>query len=97
MIKNLCCSPFDLLPSQQKKMEKKWVKTEEMLEALRSEADTEQQYCHYLGGMLRSTHWLEYSSKRQKFGDSTNWFDYTWFTESEFLEVYANQWWMREV
>ena len=78
-------------------MEKKWVKTEDMLEALRSEADTEQQYCHYLGGMLRSTHWLEYSSKRQKFGDSTNWFDYTWFTESEFLEVYANQWWMREV
>ena len=49
-------------------MEKKWVKTEEMLEALRSEADTEQQYCHYLGGMLRSTHWLEYSSKRQKLG-----------------------------
>ena len=45
-------------------MEKKWIKTEQMLEALKSEPNVEQQYCHYLGGILRSTHWLEYSSKK---------------------------------
>ena len=51
-------------------MEKKWIKTEQMLEVLKGEPDVEQQYCHYLGGILRSTHWLEYSSKRKKIGDS---------------------------
>ena len=51
-------------------MEKKWIKTEQM---------------------------LEYSSKRKKIGDSTNWFDYTWYTESEFLEIHAGEWWMREI
>ena len=40
-------------------MEKKWIKTEQMLEMLKGEPDVEQQYCHYLGGILRSTHWLE--------------------------------------
>ena len=40
-------------------MEKKWIKTEQMLEVLKGEPDVEQQYCHYLGGILRSTHWLE--------------------------------------
>ena len=92
---------FVCLPSisylRSKKMEKKWLKTEQMLDALKGEPNVEQQYCHYLGGILRSTHWLEYSSKREKYGDSTNWFDYTWYTESEFLEVHANEWWMREV
>ncbi len=37
-------------------MEQKWIKTEQILETLRKEPDTEQQYCHYLGGILRSTH-----------------------------------------
>ena len=60
-----------------KKMEKKWLKTEQMLDALKGEPNVEQQ--------------------REKYGDSTNWFDYTWYTESEFLEVHANEWWMREV
>ena len=63
-------------------MEKKWIKTEKMLEVLKSEPNVEQQYCHYLGGILRSTHWLEYSSKKREIGDSTNWFEYTWYTES---------------
>ena len=31
-------------------MEKKWIKTEQMLEGLKGEPDVEQQYCHYLGG-----------------------------------------------
>ena len=47
-------------------MEKKWIKTELLLETLKMEPDTEQQYCHNLGGCLRSTHWLEYSSKKNK-------------------------------
>ena len=78
-------------------MEKKWIKTKQMLEMLKGEPDVEQQYCHYLGGILRSTHWLEYSSMKKKVGDSTNWFDYTWYTESEFLEIHAGEWWMREI
>ena len=77
-------------------MEKKWIKTERMLETLKMEPDTEQQYCHCLGGCLRSTHWLEYSPKKNKYGDSTNWFDYSWYTEAEFVEIYAGHWWMRE-
>ena len=48
-------------------MEKKWIKTEQMLEVLK------------------------------KIGDSTNWFDYTWYTESEFMEIHAGEWWMREI
>ena len=68
-----------------------------MLKVLKAEPDVEQQYCYYLGGILRSTHWLEYSSNRKQYGDSTNWFDYTWYTESEFLEIHANEWWMREI
>ena len=30
------------------------------------------------------------------YGESTNWFDYTWYTEAEFLEIHAGEWWMRE-
>ena len=76
--------------------EKRWITTEQMLEALKNDPDTEQQYCRYLGKHLRSTHWLEYSSKKNKYGDSTNWFDYTWYTEAEFVEMHAGNLWMRE-
>ena len=77
-------------------MEKKWIKTEQMLEVLKSEPNVEQQYCHYLGGILRSTHWLEYSSTKNLYGDSTNWDDYTWYSESEFLEIHAGEWWKKK-
>ena len=76
--------------------EKKWITTEQMLQTLKNDPDNEQQYCHYLGGCLRSTHWLEYSSKKNKYGDSTNWVDYTWYSEVEFLDIHAGEWWMRE-
>ena len=76
--------------------EKKWITTEQMLQALKNDPDNEQQYCHYLGGCLRSTHWLEYSSKKNKYGDSTDWVDYTWYSEVEFLDIHAGEWWMRE-
>jgi hypothetical protein len=39
--------------------EKKWITTEQMLEALRNNPNNEQQYTHYLGGILRSTHGQE--------------------------------------
>ncbi len=78
-------------------MEQKWIKTEQMLETLRNEPDTEQQYCHHLGGILRSTHWLKYDPKKKEFGDSSDWFGYTWYSEDEFMNIHADEWWMREV
>ena len=77
-------------------MEKKWIRTEQMLEVLKSEPDVEQQYCHALGGILRSTHWLQYSSEKDMYGDSMDWDEYTWYSEAEFLAVHAHEWWMRE-
>ncbi len=68
-----------------------------MLNELKKEPDTEQQYAHTLGGYLCTTHWLEYSSDKNLFGDSMNWFDYEWYTEAEFLEYFAGEWWMREI
>ncbi len=76
--------------------EKKWITTEQMLDELKNEPDNELQYTHYLGGILRSTHWLEYSSKEDKYGNSTDWNDYAWFTREEFLELHAGEWWMRD-
>ncbi len=78
-------------------MEKKWISTEEMMEALRKEADAEQQYRHYLGGLLCSTHWLKYSSERNLYGDSTNGCGYDWYTQEEFLKQHAGERWMRGV
>ena len=73
--------------------EKKWITTEQMMEALKNDPDNEQQYTHYLGGILRSTRWLEYNSKKNLFGNSCDWDNYTWYTEDEFLEMYAGHWW----
>ena len=75
--------------------DKKWITTEQMLEVLRNEPDNEQQYCHHIGGIFRSTHWLMYSSKKDRYGDSMN-IEYDWFTKEEFLEIYPKDWWMRE-
>lgn len=77
-------------------MDKKWIKTEQMLEELRQEPDTEQQYTHFLGGILRSTHWLSYSSQKNQFSHSTDWFHDYWYTEAELLELYAGHWWMKD-
>ena len=74
--------------------EKKWITTEQMLENLRNAPDVEQQYCHHICGILRSTHWLMYSSEKKKYGDSTN-IHYDWYSKEEFLEVLKG-WWMRE-
>lgn len=76
-------------------MEMKWIKTEEMLENLRNEPDVEQQYARHLGGILRSTHWLRYDSKRDLYGDSLN-ISFDWFTREEFLSLFGDGWWCRE-
>lgn len=62
--------------------EKKWIKTEQMLENLKNDPNNEQEYTHYLGGILRSTHWLIYDSEKSLFGHSTNWLHYDWYTEN---------------
>lgn len=77
--------------------EKKWIKTEQMLEALKNDPDNEQEYTHYLGGILRTTHWLIYDSKKILFGNSTDWSNYDWYTEAEFLQYYSGHWWLRDV
>jgi len=76
--------------------EKKWIKTEQMLANLKNDPDNEQEYTHYLGGNLRSTHWLTYDSKKCQFGNSSDWDDYGWYTEAEFLEAFAEHWWRRD-
>ncbi|MBQ7427655.1 MAG: hypothetical protein IJV20_10470 [Prevotella sp.] len=78
-------------------MEKKWIKTEKMLEALRNDPDNEQEYTHHLGGILRTTHWLIYDSDKGQFGDSMDWGGYNWYTEAEFLKNYAGHWWHRDI
>jgi len=72
--------------------EKKWIKTEQMLVDLKNDPDNEQEYTHYLG----STHWLIYDSKKNLFGDSTDWDNYGRYTETEFLEAFDGHRWMRD-
>ena len=76
-------------------MEQKWIKTEEMLASLMNEPGIEQQYVHYLGSILRSTHWLVYDVENDIIGDSMN-IEFTWFTREEFLTFYNGHWWLRE-
>ena len=77
-------------------MEKKWMRTEQMLEVLKAEPDVEQQYCHTHGGILRSTHWLIYSSDKNQIAESTDWNEYDWFSEPEFLAFHPRELWLRE-
>ena len=78
-------------------MEKKeWITTEQMLQALKNDPNNEHEYTHYLGGILRSTHWLVYDSKKNQIGDSTDWREYDYYTEAEFLQDYAGHRWHRD-
>ncbi|MBR5656560.1 MAG: hypothetical protein IKW98_07755 [Prevotella sp.] len=77
--------------------ERKWIKTEQMLEDLKNDPDNEHEYTHYLGGILRSTHWLIYNSAKGLFGASTDWGKYDWYTMNEYLEIHSNEWWRRDV
>lgn len=78
------------------KWKNRWITTEQMLNDLKKDADNEQEYTHHIGGILRSTHWLIYDSKKKQFSHSTNWTDYDWYTEAEFLDDYEGHWWMRD-
>ncbi len=73
-----------------------WIKTEQMLENLRRDSDNEHQYALWLGGMLQTTHWLEFESSTKMFVDSMDWSDFCRYTETEFLEIYTGRWWKRE-
>ena len=76
-------------------MERKWIKTDEMLENLRQEPGVEQQYARHLRGILRSTHWLKYDGERDLYGDSVN-ISFDWFTRGEFLSLFGDGWGCRE-
>ena len=86
----------DLRPLPKKGMEeKKWITTEQMLEALKNDPDNEQEYNLSLGGgFLRSTHWFVYNSKKNLFGHTRDW-PYDWFSEAEILEYYSGCLWSR--
>ena len=45
----------------------KWVKTEDVIEFLKSDPNCEHEFSRYLGGMLRSTYWMEYKSEKNMF------------------------------
>ena len=74
----------------------KWIKTEQMLIELKANSGREHQYCHWIVGTLISTHWLVYDSDKKSYGDSTGSLHYDWYSESEFLSIYAEHWWKRE-
>lgn len=77
--------------------DKRWQTTEQILEALKNDPDNEQEYTHFLGGILRSTHWLIYDKEKGLIGDSTDWYHYGWYTEAEFTDDFAGHWWWRDV
>ena len=74
--------------------EKKWITTEQMIDILKNDPDREHEYNLWLfGGFFTSTHWVVYDSKRQMIGHTRN-IGYDWYTEAEFLELYAGcKWW----
>ena len=75
--------------------EKKWITTEQMLEALKSDPDNEHEYNLSLaGGILSSTHWYVYNSKKKLFGHTSDW-PYDWYSETEILECYSGCMWRR--
>ena len=75
--------------------EKKWITTEQMLEALKNDPDNEHEYNLSLaGGVLSSTHWFVYNSKKNLFGHTRDW-PYDWFSEAEILEYYSGCLWNR--
>lgn len=72
-----------------------WITTEQLIENLMQDPNNEQEYHRYLGGILRSTHWFIYDSKKGLFGDSTN-IEYDWFTQEELLDCYEGAYWHRD-
>ena len=92
----LVCLFIAYFASKNMMKDSNWIKTEQMLEDLRHDADNEHKYAHWLGRILRTTQWIEFDSEKDMFGDSMNWSEYNWYTEAEFLARYAGHWWKRE-
>ena len=60
-----------------KELDKKnWVNTADVVEFLKSDPDSEHEISRYLGGMLRSTYWMEYKSDKNMFALSRDWIRY---------------------
>lgn len=72
-----------------------WMTTEQMVEKLKNDANHEHEYNLWLcQGFLTSTHWVVYDSEKQLIGHTRN-NGYDWYTEAEFLKVYAGCKWRR--
>lgn len=72
---------------------KRWVNTADVVEFLKSDPDREHEFSRYLGGMLRSTYWMEYKSEKNMFALSRDWIRPDYYTEEELLECYEGYWW----
>ena len=76
-------------------MEKKWITTEQVLEALKNDPNNEHEYDLLIaGGSLMSTHLFYFDSEKNLFGHTTN-CQNDWFSESELLEFYGGCHWVR--
>ena len=86
-----------LLTFAEKKMKeldkKRWVNTVEVVAFLKSDPDREHEFSRYLGGMLRSTYWIEYRPDKDMFAVSRDWIRPDYYTEEELLECYEGHWW----
>ena len=67
---------------------KRWVNTTDVIEFLKSDPDHEHEFNLYLGGMLRSTYWMEYKSDKNMFALSRESIRPDYYTEAELLECY---------
>lgn len=75
---------------------KDWISTEEMLEALKNDPDNDQEYHHWIGGILFSTYFMKYDSHKNLFEVSLDWIEFEYYTEAEFLKDYAGHLWHRD-
>lgn len=73
-----------------------WITTEQMVKNLQEDPDNEHEYRRYLGGILRSTHWFVYNSRKRLFAHSYN-IEYDWYTKEELLDSFKGAWWHRDV
>ena len=67
---------------------KRWVNTTDVVEFLKSDPDHEHEFSRHLGGMLRSTYWMEYESDKNMFALSRDWIRPDYYTEEELLQCY---------
>ena len=71
---------------------KRWMKSKDVIEFFKSDPNNEHEFSHYLGGVLRSTYWMEYKLDIEMFGISQDWIHPDYYTEEELLEHYEGHW-----